>query len=267
MDAIIAAAVAAIGMLISAGKDAEAQGIRQRIADEFGPQILPELDAAVAQEAGPAANRTEDDAMRREQLATLAELDDVYQTAGQTDADEAAYTVAGRKVAQRAGQQAGDIGIEAARRGQTGSGLGATLGAASGQSELEALAGMDAEIASSGRDRGLRALGMKSSLASGVRGDDWKALSGQGDATDMMNRFNATQRQQMTLRNAGLAQQQFDNMMRQRSAKGAALTGVAGGLSQQGADARQTAGGVANSVLSYGSAWDEPDVDDEENDH
>lgn len=261
---IIAAAVAAIGMLVGAGKDAEAQALRQRIADEFGPEILPELDAAVAEQAGPASDRTESDDMRREQLGTLSELDDVYQSGGRTAADEAAYTVAGRKVAQRAGQQAGDISLEAARRGQTGSGLGATLATQAGQNELEALASLDADVASSGRGRALQALGMKGQLASGVRGDDWRALSGEADATDLMNRFNATQRQQMTLRNAGLAQQRFDNLMRQRAAHGAALSGVAGGLNQQGQDARQTAAGVGNSVLSYGSAWDEPEEDEDD---
>ena len=270
---LIAGAVAAIGALISAGKEAEAQKIREQMAAEYGPDILPDLDAAIAEQAGPAAleGMQEDGTGRQAQVDTLAELDNVYQTGGRTDADEAAYKVAGRHVAQRAGQRAGDIGIEAARRGQTGSGLSAVLQAQGGQDELEALASLDAEVASSGRGRALQALGMKGQLASGVRGDDWRAMSGRADATDLMNRFNASQRQQTTLRNAGLSQQQFDNNMNRLAGQGAARSGVAAGLERQGQNVRETAAGLGNAALSFGSAWDDDGGDrrhdDEDEDH
>lgn len=269
-EAIIAAAVSAIGAFISAGKEGEAQRLREQMAAEYGPQILPHLDQALAQQAGSAAPRTENDAARRQQLDTLSELDNEYQTGGMTAGDRAAYTTAGREVAQRAGQQAGDIGIEAARRGQTGSGMSATLQAANGQSELEALAALEAEAAGAGRSRASAALTAKGTLASGIRDDDWKALSGQADATDTMNRFNASQRQQTSLYNANLPEQQFQNDMQRRAAQDAARTGVAGGLDAQGAAARQTAAGVGNAALSYGAGWDwgqKPNPDDEEKSH
>lgn len=267
-EAIIAAAAALIGSLISAGKEAEAQALRERMAAEYGPEILPELDRAVAQEAGAAAPRTENDANRRAQLDTLAELDEVYRTGGRTDADEAAYNQAGRKVAARAGQRAGEAGIDAARRGQAGGPLAGVLAMQGGQDELEALASLDAEIASSGRNRALQALTTKGGMANSIRGDDWRALEAEADATDLMNRFNASQRQAAEMYNVQLPQQRFSNNMQRLAAQNAARSGVAAGLEGQGAAARQTAAGVGNAALSYGQGWDwgTKEHDDEEND-
>ena len=250
-------------MLLSMGKEAEAQALREKMAAEYGPEILPDLDKGLAEaQAGAPASRTENREGRDAQLATLAELDNEYQTGGRSAGDEAAYHQAGRKVAQRAGQRAGEISIDAARRGQTNGPLGAVLTSQSGQDELEALSSLDSDIASDGRSRALSALGMKANLASGVRGDDWRALSASADATDMMNRFNATQR--------GVTRQAaYDNNMRRLGAQGAARSGVAAGLDQQGAGIRQTAGGLSNAALSYGQAWDwgQKPHDDEESDH
>lgn len=268
-EAIIAAGTALIGALISAGKEGEAQRVREQMAAEYGPEILPELDRAVAQEAGNAAPRVENDANRREQLDVLGELDDVYRTGGQTDADEAAYRQAGRKVSQRAGQRAGEVAIDAARRGQSGGPLGSVLASQAGQDELEALASLDADVASSGRQRGLQALTAKAGLASGIRGDDWRSLSAGADATDLMNRFNASQKQAAEMYNVQLPQQRFQNEMQRKAAQNAARTGVAAGLEGQGRAARETAAGLGNATLSYGQGWDwgEKQHDDEDGDH
>ncbi len=257
---LIAGAISAIGMFLSMGKEAEAQALRERMAAEYGPEILPDLDKGLAEaQAGGPASRTEDTTGRNAQLDVLAELDDVYQTGGRTEADEAAYRQAGRKVSQRAGQRAGEISMDAARRGQTNGPLGGVLASQSGQDELEALASLDADVASDGRGRALQALGMKSSLASGVRGDDWRSLNAGADATDLMNRFNASQR-------AGTQQQGFQNNMQRLAGQNAARSGVAAGLDQQGSNIRQTSAGLANSALSFGQGWDWGEKDKKEDD-
>ena len=267
--AIIAAAAAIIAALIAAGMEGEAMRKREEMAAEFGEDILPDLDEAVAQEAGPSAFEgvTEQGDTRRAQLEALSALDDEYQSGGQSAADMAAYTVAGRKVSQRAGQRAGDIQLESARRGQSGSGLASVLAAQSGQSELEALAGLSADVAASGRDRGLRALGMKGELASGIRSADWRAKETKANATDMMNRFNASQRMAAEMRNAGLKQQQFDNIMALKNGKNAAVAGVAAATERNAAGVRATGAGVGNAAVSYGSAWDARDDNDDERDY
>lgn len=257
--AIIAAAVSAIGALVSGGKEAEAQRLREQIAAEYGPEILPDLDRALAQEAGQSAFATtaEDQSGRAAQLDVEGELADIYDTGGSTAADRAAYDVARRGVSQRAAGAAQGNAIEAARRGQSAGLLGGVLASQTGQDELEALGGLNAEIASAGRQRALQALQARGNLATSRRAADWGVRSERANAADLMNRFNATQRQQAEMYNVGLPQQQFENNMRRLAGQTGAREGVAAGYEQQGANARETAAGVGNSILSYGQAWDD----------
>lgn len=257
-EAIVAAAAGIIGALFSAGKEEEAQRLREQMAAEYGDNILPDLDKAVAQSAGQSAfqSNAEDSTGRRAQLDALGELNDVYETGGRTAADEAAYTQAGRKVSQRAAQRQGEAQLAAAGRGQAGGPMAGTLASSAGQDELEALASLDADVASSGRDRALQALGMKANLSTGLRGDDWRALEAKLSATDLMNRFNTSNAQQAEMYNVGLPQQQFDNRMGLLTARNAARAGQAAGLDASAAAGRQTAAGVGNAALSYGQAWD-----------
>lgn len=256
--AIIAAAVSAITLLVSSGQEREAQELRTRLTAEFGPEILPDLDKAIAEQAGGSAfeGLSANDQGRQAQLGVADELANIYDTAGQTPADEAAYDVARRGVSQRAASQKGDLGIEAARRGQNGSGLASVLAMQSGQGELEALAGLNADIASSGRQRALQALLGRGQMAGQMRGQDWEEASTGASATDLMNRFNASQRQAAGMYNAQLPQTQFQNNMDRLGAQGAAINGQASGIERQAAGTRQTGAGVANSALSYGQSWD-----------
>lgn len=256
--AIIAAVVSAIGMLVSAGKEEEAQALREKTAAEYGPEILPDLDAAIAQEVGSEfASLAEDSTGRAMQLDVDAELADIYDTSGNTAADRAAYDVARRGVSQRAASAAQGNAIEAARRGQTGGVLGGVLASQSGQDELEALGGLNASIASDARSRAMQALMARSSNANTMREMDWGVKSQRASAMDLANRFNATQRQATEMYNKQLPQLQFENNLRRLSGLGAARSGVATGLDAQGAAARQTSAGLGNAALSYGQAWDE----------
>jgi hypothetical protein len=259
--AIIAAAAAVIGALIAAGQEAAAQDVRNKMAAQYGEEILPDLEKAVAIEAGQ-GGKSAYEAITPDARATiaqddvLAELGDIYDTGGMTTADVAAYDQARRGVSQRAASNAGNVSIAAARRGDTDGTLGAILAASGGQSELEALAGLNAEIAKSGRDRALSALTAKGGLATTKRGQSWQEKSGKANAIDLMNRFNASQRQVASMYNLGLPQQQFENEMRLRDAKSAASAGVAAGYDRAAAGTRATAGGLGNAALSYGQAWD-----------
>jgi len=256
--AIIAAAISAITALAAAGEDQKAQAIRDGLVAEYGPEILPVLERAEAEQATSEFETAQMPTGGREtQLDVSEELANIYDTGGQTQADEAAYDVARRGVSQRAASQAGDVGIEASRRGQTGSGLGSVLAMQSGQGELEALAGLNADVASQGRQRALQALTARGQMAGQMRGQDWGQVSDRASAMDLMNRFNASQRQQAEMYNVGLSQQQFDNNMSRLAARGAAQNNQALGYERSAAGTRQTGAGLANSTLSYGQAWDD----------
>lgn len=258
---IIAAAVAAIGMAIDAGFKGEAMKIRQQIADEYGPDILPQLDEAVAQQVGPSAfeSMSEGNQTRDIQMDVDAQLQQAYERAGQTPEDLAAYDVARRQVSSRAAQQSQNVAQEAARRGQIGGPLAAVLAEQGGQSELDALAGQGAQIASDARGRGLQALGMRGQNASGIRNQDWRAKSDRASAADLMSRFNASQRQVAEMYNVQVPQQQFNNNMNRLAAQSNALNGVASGWSNAGDAARQTAGGIGNAAISWSRSDDEDD--------
>ena len=93
-------------------------------------------------------------------------------------------------------------------------------------------------------------------MASGRRGMDWNVQSDKATATDLMNRFNASQRQGAEMYNVGLPQQQFDNNMDRLAAQSAARGGQAAGMDRAAAGTRQQAAGIGNAALSYGQAWD-----------
>lgn len=250
--AIIAGVISAITSLVAMGQEQEAAALRQRIVAQYGPEILPDLDKAIAQEVGPSALATMDDKGRQIQGDIDTDLAEIYDTAGNTPADEAAYDVARRSVSQRASQRSGENAMSVAQRGQAGGQLGSVLAAQSGQSELDALAGLNAEVASSARNRAMQALSARAGNAAQMRGGDMEKAS----ATDLMNRFNASQRQGAEMYNVGLPQQQFDNDMLRRQAQAAAINGQASGYERAADGTRAMGAGAANSAMSYGQAYD-----------
>ena len=250
--AIIAAVASLIGQLVSSGKEAEAQVLRQKMADQLGPDILPHLDKAIAEHVDSSMPTAAQDTGRAGQVDALRQLDEEYQSGGMTRGDQGAYDVARRQVNQRASSDSANISSDLARRGQTGSGLGGVLAAQSGQSSLEALAGLDAEAASAGRSRAMQALTAKAGLAGSLRSGDYE----RSGAIDTMNRFNAAGRTAAQQHNLGIPQQNFENNLSRINGQNAALSGVASGLDAQGLAARQTAAGVGNAALSYGAAAD-----------
>lgn len=256
--AIIAGIASFIGELISAGKEAEAQGLRLRMAAEYGDEILPQLDQAIAEQAGPSAfeGLRESPDARARQVSIDEELANIYESGGNTAADQAAYDLARRQVAAAGAGQAQDVAISAARRGQGGGPLASVLQANIGQQQLDTLGAMNAQQAADARGRAFGALQSRAGLATNIRGQDWAAASARAQAMDMQNRFNASQRQAVNMYNAGLPQQNFLNRMGLINARNNALSGVAQGLDNAGTAARQTAAGLGNAALSYGQAWD-----------
>lgn len=250
--AIIAAVASLIGQLISSGKEAEAQALRQKMADQLGPDILPHLDKAVAEHVDSSMPTGAADVGRTSQLETLKQLENEYQTGGMSKADQGAYDVAARQVNQRASSDAGNISAQLAQRGQSGTGLGAVLASQSGQDSLEALAGLDAEAASAGRSRAMQALMGKASTSGALRSGDYE----KSGAIDTMNRFNAAGLTAAQMYNLGIPQQNFDNNLSRINGQNTALAGVASGIDSQGRSARETAAGVGNAALSYGAAAD-----------
>ena len=256
--AIAAAAAGLISSLIGSGKDAEAQALRQQMLAQYGPEILPHLDQAVAQQNGGASLGTmqEDDSLRRRQLDALSQLEDVYRTGGNTAADRAAMELAADNVGARASQQGSDYEQAMRQRGMANSGLAAALQAQGQQSAANALGGMSRANAADARSRALRALESGAGLAGNIRDADFRRQQALAEAQDRINMFNTEQRTGADVYNRGLPQQQFDNAMLLNNSRANAANGVAAGYERSGQAARDTGAGVGNSLLTYGM-WGE----------
>lgn len=261
---IIGAFVAAFGFLIGEGKEAEAQALRAKIAAQFGPEILPQLDEAVATHVGQSAFEStfENPDARARQVSIDDELSNIYDTAGQTDEDQAAYNVARRNVASQSKSRAASNAQQLAARGQAGSPLAAVLAAQAAQDETNALGAMDDNIASDSRGRALQALNMRASNASDIRRQDWNALGAKASAMDIQNRFNAANDQQANMYNAGLPQQRYENELRRRAAQGNAYNGMALGLEGSADRTRAAFGGTATAISQYRPPKEEKDPND-----
>lgn len=255
--AVIGAVVGLFTQLLAMGQEGEALALRKQLAAQYGDDILPHLDKAVAQVAPDSAFGQLAGTSNRPQMEVDAELANIYDTAGQTTADQAAYDVARRGVSQAAGQQAGDIASMAARRGGVTGGLQAALISQTGQDELNALGGLNASIAADSRGRALQALMGRASNASAMRGQDWREASDRAAALDLTNRFNATQQQQAELTNQQLPQQAFNNRLALLAGRQGATEGAAGNLERAAAGTRQQGAQLGQSAISFGQAWDD----------
>lgn len=252
--AIAAAITSFITMLVGAGKDAEAQALRQKMLDQYGPELLPHLERAEAQQMGPSAlaSMPEDDTLRRSQMNALSELENIYASEGMTDADKAALELANNTVAARANADAAQASQAMAQRGVRNSGLGYALNIQGQQNAANTLGNMARQSQVDARSRALRALEAGAGLAGNIRGDDFRRASELSGAQDRIAMFNATQRADAQRYNLGLSQQDFDNKMLLANARTGVAGGVAAGYERAGQSARETGAGAANAMLTYG---------------
>jgi len=257
--------ISLIGRAMAEGDYEKARALRQEAIDQYGPEIVPVLDKAEAQEVGATefGSLKEDDSLRQAQLRALSEFGNVYDSEGMTEADKAAMALARNDVSQRAGSQYQGVAQMMARRGGGGSGLQAAMYGQAGQDATNALANMDMQSQIAARQRALQALGMSADLAGSVRGQDYRALSDRARAQDAINQFNANQRAEASNENARRTMDMANFNLDRLNRRTGALNTQASGYDGSAQRTQQTASGVANSVQSFGEAgtgqrnWDD----------
>lgn len=255
MGAIIAAAAAIIGGLLNKGKDDEAQALRVSIAEQYGSEILPKLDSAVADHQGSTSlyGIQTDPSTRTAQMDALSKLQNEYETGGQSEGDLAALHEATNNAAGMAASQRAGAAQSAARRGMGNSGLSMALDAQASQDATNATANAGVQSQMAARQRALSALTSGASLAGSIRDTDYSQAAAAATAQDHINQFNAGQDARANYYNLNLPQQSFDNDMLRRNARANAVNGVAAGYERQGAAEAQAAAGVGNAALDYAS--------------
>lgn len=251
---VVSAASSLIGGAMAAGDEAKAQKLREDFAAQYGDQMLPQLDRAVAQELPPDLISRYDKATGATigQQEALRGLRGNVADQGETAEDRAAYYRAAQETSRAAsGAQAG-VSRALASRGLRGGGLDAVLQQQAGQLAVDRNAGMQMQQAADARARyraDLQALGMASG---NVRGQDMERNARQ----DTLQQFNANQRTRAQDYNLGLSQQNFNNRMDMLAAKGNAINGVAQGHSRNAARTRDAARGVGEAAEQIGAAVD-----------
>lgn len=254
--AAIAAIVASVvGALVGAGQDAQAAKVRQEALDMYGPELLPQLEKAEAEQLDGTAfgQLQEDGSLRSRQLQTLAQLEDVVANEGTTEADRAANELAFNDAAGATESASRGIENSMRQRGQSGGPGDYALQLQAQQGATNQAANMARANASDARMRALRAMESGGDLAGDVRGQDYQRLSDVAQAQDAANQFNNVQRTAANAYNLSLPQQNFDNVMLMNNAKANAANGVAAGYERGGQAARETAGGVSQGFITLGT--------------
>lgn len=264
--AIAAAIVGVISSLIGGGQEAEAAKLRQQMLDKFGPELLPHLERAEAEQLGRTelGGIKEDDSLRAQQIRAARQLEDVYQNDGLTDADKAALNRAQDVAGGQAASQYAGLQQSLAARGQAPTGaLGVALASQVGQNATNASAKIAGDAQMQARARALQALEAGAGLAGKVRESDWEHNAARASAQDSINAFNMSARERAQYHNLGLSQQEFDNRMSQLVAQGNIANQVAGGYERGAQSTRDTGGGIANSLLTLGNYQTKKKKEDE----
>lgn len=239
-----------IGNAVAAGDEAKARKLREDFAAQYGDEMLPQLDRAVAQELPPELAARYDKATNATlgQQEALRALRKGVAEGGETAEDRAAYYRAAQETSRAASGAQAAVGRSLANRGLQGSGLDAALQQQAGQQAVDRNAMMQTEQAAEARRRyiaQLQALG----LASGnIRGQDMERMARQ----DSLQQFNANQRTRAQDYNLGLNQQRFDNRLAMLDAKGRALNGVVAGYQQAANTSRRTGKAIGDGILGLG---------------
>lgn len=253
----VAAAATAIGAAIAQGELDKANAIRKKVLEQYGDDVMPHLDKAIAEEVGPTALAAikEDPEVRGTQVDVMRKLQEVYQQGGHTQGDEAALQLANMGAQQQSSSDAQSMAQALAARGQRmNPALAAAMAAKSSGDVVNATARNRYQAQADARNRAMQALGMSGSLAGNIRGQDYQQASAAASAQDRINAFNASQRTNAAANNNANAMQMYQAKMGLLNGRADAMRDIAVGHQQGAENARGAAAGVANAAMTTGGA-------------
>lgn len=239
----------ALGNWLGGDEEAAARHYLDQALQEYQGLSLPELQALQAQEMGPSAYEGVplDSGNLQARNRAIQALIDEGQQGGYSLQSRAEMDAARRAAGQDELQRRQAVLQQARARGDGGN--AAILGQlAAQQAGADRTAAQGVQSAASARQRALSSLAQGGSMAGQAEESDFARKARIAEARDAIARFNAQQRQQAGLYNAGLAQQQFGNKMALAGAKAGALTGRAQGYQQDAQATRDIYGGLGDTV-------------------
>lgn len=253
IGAAVAAAATAIGAAIAQGNLDKAKAIREKVLEQYGDDVMVDLDDAIAEEVGPSAFEAikEDPRTRDSQLGAMRRLEELYQSGGHTQGDEAALQLANQGAQQRASSDYQSLAQNLAARGQSmNPALAAAMASRSSGEVVNATATNRYRSQADARNRAMQALGMAADTSGRMRDQDFGQAAARASAIDRVNQFNAGQRTNANNENNRRNLQRFDMNMSLRDARARAYNALAGGEENQARATQGTAAGIANAATS-----------------
>lgn len=241
-----------LGNVMGGDEDAAARHYQDLALQEYQGLKVPELERLRAQEVANNAydGVSIDSGNMSARNRAIQALIDEGQQGGYSLQSRAEMDAAQRAAAQDELQRRQAVLGQARARG--GGQNAAILGQlAAQQSGADRLAATGVQSAASARQRALAALAQGGGMAENAEMGDFARKAKIADSRNAMAQFNAQQRQQAGLYNAGLGQQRFNDQLRLADSRAGALTGRAAQEQQAGQRERDLYGGLGD-ALNYG---------------
>lgn len=230
-------ALGGIGEAIGAGfGEMGSRGYRDMADKEYQAALMalldlkgPQYDAIKAELMGPSAmeNVRADPRTEAAQMAALEHLQRVGSSNGLTAQDQAKMLEAQDQVSAQERGQRGALQQSFAARGQGGgmAELAAQLSNQQGAANRLNRAGTD--IAGEASKRALESMMESGNLGTRIRGQDFGEKAQRAQATDAINRFNASTRNDVNQFNSNMARNQWNDRMKLEEMKSNARFGKA----------------------------------------
>jgi hypothetical protein len=208
-------AVSLYGEQKAANMSKEQLALLKNQLDQIRGVQLPDLPQVEAEQLGPSelGAMAPDEAMRGDQLQTLADMRSAIDAGGLSLSDRAALLDAMGDVSATNRRARADVKADLARRGGIDSGAQLLMGeqAASDNARDAGKAGLQA--AAQAEQRKLQLMREYLAGTGQVRGQDWAENASAAGARDARAESNAARREKSKYYNAGLPQQGFANAM------------------------------------------------------
>lgn len=256
--AAVAAAAVAIAAAIADGQLKEAQRIREKVLEQYGDDIAPNLDRAIEHKVGPTELKKiqVDSESRNTQVGVMRKLSDLYDKGGMGTGDEAALALANQGASQRADSDYQSLAQNLAARGQSMSpALAAAMAAKSSGDVVNATATNRYRAQADARERAYSALRDSGTMAGTIHNQDFNEQAAVASAQDHINAFNSNVATQADNENARREMQRSQAAMALAQARAGAHEQLARGQERQAQNTQQAGAGIANAAMSVGAAY------------
>ena len=252
------------GEVWAGADERERKRLEEKAAALYGNVSAPALERVIAEELGPSAMEgvQVDAGARQARKDALRKMMEVGLSGGMDAESQLAAEQARMDAAQYERGQRQAILQNARMRGTAGGGqeLAAQLQGQQSGANRAHLGGLQA--AADARRRALQALAQGGEMAGGLERDDFGQKATRAEAQDAISRFNAQNRQQANLYNAGLGQQDFENRLAVKDRQAEALYRQADAAGRKGDRKRRIAGGIGSGanygLTAYGQYGSKP---------